>query len=338
VTGPPTAEQACREALRGALVRGGLTGEHVVVACSGGPDSLALALAAAFVVPRLGGSVGALVVDHRLQLGSGQVARRAAETCADLGLDPVRVDAVHVASGTSGPEDAARTARFASLRRTASEQGAAAVLLGHTRDDQAEQVLLGLIRGSGSRSLSGMPRSRPLGERSADGGTDVCLLRPLLGVPRSVTAQACLEARLPTWQDPHNDDPQFTRVAVRRLLGDLELGLGRDLREPLARTADLLRVDSEALDEISDAAYHELGPLPWDVDAVVNHPTAVRTRLWRRVALESGVPGSDLAAVHLRAVDALVVDWHGQGPVDLPGHRRVHREADRIWLRDRGRG
>jgi len=209
--------------------------------------------------------------------------------------------------------------------------------VGHTRDDQAEQVLLGLIRGSGARSLSGMPRTRPL-SNSAPGHTEVHVVRPFLSLPRDVTAQACLDAGLSTFQDPHNRDPHFTRATVRRLLADLETGLDRDLRGPLARTADLLRADTEALDEISDAAFERLGSPPWSVESVVAHPAAVRTRLWRRMALEAGVPGSDLGAVHLRAVDALVADWHGQGPVDLPGHRQVHRAEGAIWLRDRGRG
>jgi len=338
VTGPPRAEQACRDALRACLSGEGLQSQHLLVACSGGPDSVALALAAAFVVPRLGGTVGASVVDHRLQPGSETVAQQAAQTCSELGLSPVRVDVAEVAPGSTGPEDAARTARFAALRRGAAAQGAVAVLLGHTRDDQAEQVLLGLLRGSGGRSLSGMPPARAFGHTDHPRRPALRLLRPFLGVSRRATVQACQTAGLPTWADPHNRDAEFTRVRVREVLTDLEAGLGQDLRPALARTADLLRADGEALDQISDRAYDELGFPPWPVEAVLAHPAAVRTRLWRRMALEAGVPGSSLAAVHLRAVDALVSDWHGQGAVDMPGHRRVHREDGVIWLRDRRGG
>lgn len=309
-----------------------------MVACSGGPDSLALARAAAFVVPRLGGSVGACVVDHALQPGSADAARQAARTCAALGLEPVRVAAVEVVPRTTGIEDAARTARLAALLEVAHDVGAGAVLMGHTLDDQAEQVLLGLVRGSGARSLAGMPALRPLGGPSGPGEPDVWLLRPFLGVSRQQTAQACLDAGITPWHDPHNADPRFTRVRVRRLLGELESGLDHDLRTALARSADLIRVDSEALDEISDATYRELGPLPWPVTAVAAHPTGIRTRLWRRIALEAGVPGSDLKAVHLRAVDTLVADWHGQAPVELPGGCSVHRREGLIWLRARGEG
>lgn len=300
---------------------------------------MALALAASFVVPRLGGTVGACVVDHGMQAGSTYAARRAAETCASLGLDPVRLQPVKVTPRSTGPEGAARAARLTGLLQAAQEHGAAAVLLGHTLDDQAEQVLLGLVRGSGARSLAGMPALRRLGGGPPTaGGSDVQLLRPLLSVTRRQTGQACAEAGLSTWHDPHNDDPRFTRVRVRHLLAELESGLDRDLTVGLARSADLLRADSEALDEVTETAYLALGPLPWPAAAVTTYPAAVRTRLWRRVALEAGVPGSDLKAVHLRAVDALVADWHGQAPIDLPGRQVVHRQDGLIWLHERGEG
>jgi tRNA(Ile)-lysidine synthetase-like protein len=173
-------------------VRAGLAdlprGARVLVALSGGPDSLALAAAAAFVAPRMGLRAGAVVVDHGLQAGSDDVARRVADVARELGLDPVRVERVDVRDDGSGPEAAARAARYGALERVAASEGAQAVLLGHTRDDQAETVLLGLARGSGARSLSGMPRRRGL------------LRRPLLSLPRSCTFTPLPASRSPARQ------------------------------------------------------------------------------------------------------------------------------------------
>ncbi|MFK5635758.1 MULTISPECIES: tRNA lysidine(34) synthetase TilS [unclassified Ornithinimicrobium] len=332
--GPPPAVAAVRAEVRHALTGLDLP-DHaaVVVACSGGADSLALAAATAFVAPRLGLRAGAAVVDHRLQEGSAQVAHRAAAQCRELGLDPVDVVPVEVAVSAEGPEADARTARYAALAASAHRRGAAAVLLGHTLDDQAEQVLLGLVRGSGSRSLSGMPRVRPLGAETGDApsGTTT-LLRPLLGVGRRTTARACAELGLIPWQDPHNEDELFLRVRARRALADLEADLGPGLVVGLSRTADLLRDDADALDEEARTAYLRLGGPPWPADALVELPRAVRTRLWRRAALDAGSPGTDLTSQHLLTVDRLVTAWRGQGPLHLPGGVRAGRSGGQVWV------
>ena len=209
----------------------------VLVALSGGPDSLALAAATAFEAR---GRAGAVIVDHGLQDGSAATAERAAEQARALGLDPVRV--VRVQVGTDGgPEAAARTARYEALDAVAGELGAAAVLLGHTLDDQAETVLLGLARGSGAASLQGMAPEAGL------------YRRPLLGIRRQTTVQACADAGLEPWDDPQNADPGFTRVRVRQtVMPLLETELGPGVAEALARTAEQLREDSEALDAFAD--------------------------------------------------------------------------------------
>lgn len=322
--GPPRAVAAVRLAVRRAVDTAGLTGSRVLVGCSGGADSVALAAAAAFVLPRAGGSVGALVVDHGLQPESAAVAAQAASTCRRIGLDPVQVAVVRVLRGDTGPEDAAREARFGAFLEVAVQQGAEAVLLGHTLQDQAEQVLLGLARGSGARSLSGMPGARRHGP--------LTVLRPLLGVARETTVQCCADLDLPTWADPHNADARFTRVRARGLLSRLETDLGPGVVAALARSADLLRADADALDELSDTAYRLLGPTPWAAADLRNHPRAVRTRLWRRLAVERGAPAGSLTSTHLHALDALVRDWHGQGPVDLPGGLRGSRRSHQVWL------
>lgn len=320
---------AARVALRRWLQESGLEpGSRVLLACSGGPDSLALTAAAAFVAPREGYPVGAVIVDHALQPGSAEVAQEAADRCRALLPEgsPVEVVRVAVQATGGGPEARAREARYAALAETAQRLDARAVLLGHTRDDQAEQVLLGLARGSGARSLAGMPVRRPL----RDG---VLLGRPLLDLTRDQTVAACAELGLVPYRDPHNADRRFARVRAREALALLEGDLGPGVAGSLARTADLLRDDADALDALADTAYLDLGGQPWDVPSLLDLPRAVRTRLWRRLALEQGSPGTDLTGEHLRAVDALVTDWRGQGPLHLPGGVRATRTGEGVRVR-----
>lgn len=304
---------ACRTAVRRAL-RDLPSGALVLVACSGGADSLALAAAARFVGSRAGLRVGVVTVDHGLQPGSAARADQVAAWARSVEADPVLVQRVTVGRG-GGPEAAARAARYRALDAAVARTGAAAVLLGHTRDDQAETVLLGLTHGSGGRSLAGMPATRGV------------YRRPFLALPRSTTRAACGELGLAVWEDPHNADPAFTRTRVRvELLPALTAVLGERVPAALARTAELLRADTEALDDIAAAAEARCGGrLATDVLAAL--PTAVRTRVLRSAALAAGVPARRLTARHIAALDALVTQWHGQGPVDLPGGLRAFRRC-----------
>jgi tRNA(Ile)-lysidine synthase len=335
VTGPHRAIAAIRVAVRRALAQieqvkqGGL----VLVACSGGADSLALAAAVAFEAPRGGLSAGAVIVDHDLQEGSLAVAERAADQCRRLGLDPVEVVTVQVGSSGpgpgsgsgsgSGPEARARDARYHAFEDVLERFGAVAVLLGHTRDDQAEQVLLGLARGSGARSLSGMPARR---------GPYV---RPLLGVARTTTLAACEAAGLTAWVDPHNSDPAYGRVRARALLPVLETELGPGTVAALARSADLLREDADALDGLAVQARSELSELGscWvEAAALLRLPRAIRTRVWRLLALEAGCSPGALIFTHIESLDTLVTCWRGQGPIDLPGHVQGSRTDGRVLV------
>jgi len=290
-------------------------GDLVLVGVSGGADSLALAAATAWTAPRLGLRVGAVTVDHTLQDGSAERARLVATTCAQLGLDPVVVETVTVGR-RGGPEAAARAARHEAIAGAAERLGARLVLLGHTLDDQAETVLLGLARGSGARSLAGMA------ERSGS------LLRPLLEVRRTTTAAAAALLGLQAWDDPHNADPAFARVRVRQqALPTLEATVGPGVAEALARTAGLLRADADALDEWAKAA---------DSLAVTDLaalPAAVRGRVLRSAAVAAGAHSGELTAVHIGELDRLVTDWHGQGPVSLPGGLVGARECDSLSFR-----
>ena len=322
MTGPHRAIAATRVAVRKALgqieqvEQGGL----VLVACSGGADSLALAAAVAFEAPRAGLSAGAVIVDHGLQEGSLAVAGVAAEQCRRLGLDPVEVVTVRVGTAGSGPEAQARDARYGAFEEVAERVGAVAIMLGHTRDDQAEQVLLGLARGSGARSLSGMPARRGR------------YVRPLLGVARTTTAAACEAAGLTAWEDPHNSDPAYGRVRARALLPLLEAELGPGTVAALARSADLLRVDADTLDDLAVVARAELGPGQIDATVLLTLPRAIRTRVWRLLALEAGCPPGALLATHVEALDTLVTSWRGQGPIDLPGHVQGSRTGGRVFV------
>ncbi|HYN29279.1 MAG TPA: tRNA lysidine(34) synthetase TilS, partial [Dermatophilaceae bacterium] len=260
----------------------------------------------------------AVVVDHGLQPGSAEVAAAAAGTCRRLGLDPVEVRRVTVARSADGPEAAARTARVAALEAAAREHRAPVVLLGHTRDDQAEQVLLGLVRGSGARSLSGMPRARGP------------LRRPLLDLTREQTRAACRAEGLDWWEDPMNADPAYRRVAARGAVADLERDLGPGVGAALARSADQLRVDADHLDGLAAAAVADLGAGPWSARALADLPTAVRGRVWRRLLLAAGAPGAALSSRHTDACDALLVRWRGQGAVHVPGGLRVARRGGTV--------
>jgi len=298
-------------------------GPLVLVALSGGPDSLALAAATAFEAPRLGLRAGAVIIDHGLQGDSTAVADRAASAARGLGLDPVEVRRVDVGE-QGGPEAAARTARYAALDTAAREHGAAAVLLGHSRDDQAETVLLGLARGSGTASLAGM--AAVVGHYR----------RPLLGVRRAALAAACADQGLEPWHDPHNDDEAFARVRVRSsILPLLEDQLDRGVVDALARTAEIAREDSEALEHMVEEVAEELvelaeGGCALPVAWLAANPAALRHRLIRLVAhAEFGV---SLSRVQTLEIGRLAVEWHGQGSVHVPGIR-VEREGPRIVFR-----
>jgi len=299
-------------------------GPLALVACSGGADSMALAEAAGFVGPRLGWRVGVVTVDHGLQDGSRARAEAVATWARRAGFAPVEVLPVTV-SGRGGPEAAARDARYRALADAATRLGASAVLLGHTRDDQAETVLLALARGAGPRGLAGMPA-----RRERDG---VLWLRPLLSVRRDQTRAACAALGLEYWEDPHNTDPAYARARVRMTaLPALVEALGDRVVDNLARTAAMLAADDAALTQWAKRVLAELPATEREVPVagLRDLPAAVRTRVLHAWARGLGVPGAALSHRHVAALDALVGDWHGQGPAYLPGGWVVRRRGDRL--------
>jgi tRNA(Ile)-lysidine synthase len=330
MSGPHPAVAAARLAVSSA-VADLPAGSLVLVACSGGADSLALAAAAAFVAPRLGIRAGAVVVDHGLQPGSDAVAARAADQCRALGLAPALVVRT-VVTGPGGPEGAARDARYRALEQSAADEGATAVLLGHTLDDQAETVLLGLARGSGSRSLAGMPGVRGI------------VRRPLLGLTRDDTEAVCVALGLEPWHDPTNegafDDPVRSRLRAE-VMPALARVLGPGVPQALARTAEQLAEDASTLESLATellscatgtSAPHDDAGLALDVAVLAVAPAAVRRRALRAAAVAAGAPAGSTHRVHVLALDALVVGWHGQGAASLPGGLAGTRVCGRLVI------
>lgn len=315
-----------RQAVRLLLDKADVTSGRVAVAVSGGADSLALASAAAYVAPRRRLALLGLIVDHQLQPGSAEVAATAADQLAGMDFDEVRVLTVRV-TGRGGPEAAARSARYAALREAA---GDSLVLLGHTRDDQAETVLLGLGRGSGPRSIAGMRALDPPWGR------------PFLSVSRATTVAACGVLGVTPWEDPHNADPSYTRVRLRReVLPLLEDVLQGGVAAALARTAAQLRDDAEALDTLAARLLaRSLTDGELDVSVLSEEPPALRRRVLRRWLLGTAV--TELTDAHLRSVDALIGEWRGQGGVWLPGGLEVGRARGRLrvfaWESGEGTG
>ncbi|WP_449278236.1 tRNA lysidine(34) synthetase TilS [Leucobacter sp. GX24907] len=304
----------------------------VLVALSGGSDSLALAAALAFEAERAGCRAGAAIIDHGLQSGSEQIAARAAAVAGQLGLAPVVVRRIAVPGGSVGPEAAARMARYAALETIRADIGAELLLTAHTRDDQAEQVLLALARGSGTRSISGIPVERGAIRRP--------FLRATPEIDRATTERACSAQGLEPWHDPQNLDPAFTRVRVRhRILPMLEAELGPGVARALARTADLTREDAEALDEMVDEMIEELvepaeAGIAASVGALAANPAALRNRIIRRIAADEF--GETLSREHTLAIAELVTAWRGQGPINVPGISVSRRGGLLVFSRQRG--
>jgi tRNA(Ile)-lysidine synthase len=316
-----------RRAVRDCLAGAGFAqGSTLLVGVSGGADSMALAAAAAFECARAGVRLIGVVVEHGLQPETALVAKQVAARLAAMGLADAEIRSVKV-SGGGGLEAAAREARYRAFAEAAREHGAAGVLLGHTRDDQAETVLLGLARGSGPRSLAGMD---PV-VRQANGLT---LIRPLLNCSRATTEQFCTDSGIEVWNDPQNQEERFSRVRVRKnLMPILENELGPGVAQALARTAELLREDLNLLDALADEAYRgsvKLGPTSATITvaALAEMPSAIASRVVHRAI---GVFGGAATKKHVDEVLDLVLEWHGQGELTLPRVRVVRQGDDLIF-------
>ncbi len=295
-------------------------GDSAIVAVSGGADSLALAQALITEAPNLAITLIAVTVDHQLQTGSGDQAKKVQEQLKSMGYQEVIIEKVSVIQN-SGVEADARTARYAALDTIAHAYGASQIFLGHTRDDQAETVLLGLARGSGTRSLSGMAT---INGKYA---------RPFLQLTRLQTVAACEEAAIIPWNDPHNSNEKFSRVRVRnKVMPVMEEEIGPGIAAALARSAAILRDDADALDEMAQAVISRVDLSDLDCAALAELPRAIRSRILRAAIYAAGAPSGSVSADHLSGVEALVTSWRGQGEASLPGGVKVARISGRLSL------
>jgi len=292
--------------------------QPVLFGCSGGADSMALAVA--LFIERSNTKVIPIVIDHGLQEGSAQITSQTIERLKQIGFTQVESARAQVTM-TDGLEASARRARYQLFNQFIETYQPKYFLLAHTLNDQAENVLLGLARGSGARSLSGMAVKNNI------------FVRPLLKISRELTTAACSEARIEIWSDPHNEDLRFTRVRVRKnLLPIIEDNLGPGITEALVRSADLLRDDADALDGFAAEYFNQADPFNLDVKELERLPKAITTRVLRLAIYKAGAPAGSLSAEHIAAAQALISDWHGQKEVSLPGNVKLLRNSGRITL------
>ncbi|MEI8214855.1 MAG: tRNA lysidine(34) synthetase TilS [Actinomycetota bacterium] len=295
-------------------------GDVLLVAVSGGADSLALAYAILKESGPLAVTAVAVTIDHQLQSGSSAQAEKVQKQLKEFGYEKVITEKV-VVDSKSGLEAGARDARYQALSACAEKEKATKIFLGHTRDDQAETVLLGLARGSGTRSLSGM---------AVENGM---YIRPLLNITRTETEAACKEIGIDPWNDPHNGNTEFSRVKVRtEILPIMEAKLGPGIAAALARSASILRDDADALDALAqnEISQSELANL--DCEHLSTLARAIRSRILRAAIYAAGAPEGSITADHLAGVEALVTSWRGQGALSLPGGVKVERISGRLSL------
>jgi len=295
-------------------------GDKVLVAVSGGADSLALASAILTESKEFAITPIAVTIDHQLQSGSGAQAEKVENQLKEMGYGKVLLQKV-VVTTESGLEAGARDARYQALSTCASQEKATKVFLGHTRDDQAETVLLGLARGSGTRSLSGMAIENGI------------YIRPLLQITREETVLACKEVGVEPWNDPHNGNTEFSRVRVRtEILPVMEEKLGPGIAAALSRSASILRDDADALDAIAQTEISHSDLANLDCEHLATLARAIRSRVLRAAIYAAGAPSGSITADHLSGVEALVTSWRGQGPLSLPGGVKVERISGRLSL------
>lgn len=299
--------------------------ESVVVGLSGGADSLVLTAVAVWVGERAGFTVQAVVVDHGLQIGSAKIASSAAMAATMLGATSIEIRNVDVGTD-GGMEMAARTARRAALLEVANGRP---ILLGHTANDQAETVLLRLLRGSGAHSLSAMSACTKTWHR------------PFLSHSRGDIETAVVELLTPLgitpWQDPHNFDEVFSRVRIRNLLETLSQEFGPSIISGLVRTADMLRADNQVLDHMATESFrmshNSETQVSMGVQELEDVSPAIRTRIIKLCfdQLTAGTrESSPLTHQHVMSVEALISSWSGQGGIALPLGVTARREYGRL--------
>jgi tRNA(Ile)-lysidine synthase len=297
-------------------------GERVLIACSGGADSLVLAWVVQFVAKKKEIFVSALIVDHQLSPESNEVAQAAKSKLEALAILDTKIIKVEVLNNSEGIEAAAREIRYEALTKYGNEINAQMIFLGHTLEDQVETVLMRLTRGSGARSLQGMAEVKGK------------FVRPFLHIQRAIVRDSLSIIDLTAWEDPMNYSEKFLRSKVRnQLLPKLKEVLGESVFEAIDRTATQLRVDNAALDLITqDVIALNSIETSSSVEILLAQPQAIRTRVIRAMMLSAGAPAASLANTHIEAVNQLVTNWHGQGEVALPGKLWASRSNNQIAI------
>ncbi|HET6979747.1 MAG TPA: tRNA lysidine(34) synthetase TilS [Pyrinomonadaceae bacterium] len=320
-----------------------LSDETLIVAVSGGADSTALLLALEELkrYEKLHHTICVAHLDHRLRKSSAQDAKWVSELAAKLGFKSV-IGRSKVAEDarTEGDnlEQAARKARYSFLQKTAKKFSATYVLTAHTMDDQAETVLLRLMRGSAGFGLGGMEAIRPLADDSS-----IQLVRPLLWARRIDTEDYCRIRKIKFLSDEMNDDLSFARVKVRKQLLPLMQSFNNRIVEAISRTATQLREDGAVLFNDSDAllrraavsneesrGINETKRHALYVKVLANAPAALRRRALRQWLSQARGNARRLEMVHLVAVERLLEGNSGGKVVELPGGGRVRRRRDRL--------
>jgi tRNA(Ile)-lysidine synthase len=313
--------------------------DSVLVAVSGGADSTALLLGIEELTAkgRLSLHVRVAHLDHGLRPSSRKDAKFVKTLGQQLGFEVTvgRAKVKELAHETGDNlEQAARRARYEFLERTARSKGARHVLTGHTMDDQAETVLLRLMRGSSSIGLGAMEAMRPIHK-----GSDIQLVRLLLGVRRSETEDYCRRRKIAVLTDEMNEDERFARVKVRTQLLPLMHSFNNRIVEALSRTAILLREDSEELIErATDLLLSAIIPsgksqsklTPLDVNILAKASSPVRRRALRLWISEAQGHTRRLEMAHLKAVEQLLLGKSGERVVELPGGVKVRRRQGRL--------
>ena len=291
---------------------------RILVGVSGGADSMALSVATFLECKTLGIDPIAIIIDHQLQDLSAEVAEQTRAELLQVGFETVEIVTVNVEL-IDGMEASARRARYMAFDAAILKYQPDYFFLGHTKNDQAESVLLGLARGSGTRSLSGIAE------------VNGCYVRPLLDIDRATTEATCAENGISPWADPQNSDLHYARVRVRnQVLPVLEVNLGPGVSDALVRSAKILREDADALDLLATQFFAGADPL--SVERLSELPKAIRIRVLRQAIYATGAPEGALGAEHLAPVEALITDWHGQGEISLPGGVKVARISGRLSL------
>ncbi|MFZ9840585.1 MAG: tRNA lysidine(34) synthetase TilS [Candidatus Nanopelagicales bacterium] len=295
-------------------------GTNLIVACSGGPDSVSLAFATAELAPKHNWEVNVVIVDHQWSELSAANAQFAKDQLVAHGITNVEI-VVADPTPAENREAAARDIRYEILKTKSAALNDCPVLLGHTKDDQAETVLMRLVRGSGSKALAGMNPVRDV------------FIRPLLSLSRT-EVHAAIPETFSVIDDPANQDDSYLRVRVRKsILPTMRKDLGEDVVDGLYRSAELLRVDSDYFDQETKQKYQDaLVESDLDIQQLSPLHTAIRTRVIQLWLINAGVPSGSLHQIHIKTVDELVSNWHGQKEINLPGGFEVKRSSNRLSI------